>query len=185
MLPDMKQILVITTGGTIDKVYFDAKSDFEVGRSVVTDLLAEAHVHMDFRVLEVMRKDSLEIDDADRALIRQTILDELGGGADGDNHNHNHKHPRVIITHGTDTMTQTAQALAGLVAQLQATIVLTGALAPARFARSDATFNVGMAFATAQCAGPGVYIVMNGQVFDGLAVRKNRAENRFEGDALG
>jgi len=178
MLPDMKQILVITTGGTIDKVYFDAKSDFEVGRSVVTDLLADAHVHMDFRVVELMRKDSLEIDDADRALIRQTILDELGGNQNSGNQ------PRVIITHGTDTMTQTAQALAGLVAQLQATIVLTGALAPARFARSDATFNVGMAFATAQCAGPGVFIVMNGQVFDGLAVRKNRAENRFEGDAI-
>ena len=73
MLPDMKQILVITTGGTIDKVYFDAKSDFEVGKSVVTELLAEAHVHMDYRVVEVLRKDSLELDDSDRALIRQTL----------------------------------------------------------------------------------------------------------------
>ena len=178
MLPDMKQILVITTGGTIDKVYFDAKSDFEVGQSVVTELLAEAHVHMDYRVVEVLRKDSLELDDSDRALIRQTILQQVGPDPRPE------QQPRIIITHGTDTMTDTAAVLAGLVADLGATIVLTGALAPARFARSDATFNVGMAFATAQCAGPGVYIVMNGQVFDGLNVRKNRAENRFEGDMI-
>ena len=183
MLPDMKQILVITTGGTIDKVYFDAKSDFEVGKSVVTELLAEAHVHMDYRVVEVLRKDSLELDDSDRALIRQTILDQVGLDR-VDTDARFDTRPRVIITHGTDTMTDTAAVLAGLVVDLGATIVLTGALAPARFARSDATFNVGMAFATAQCAGPGVYIVMNGQVFDGLNVRKNRAENRFEGDTI-
>lgn len=181
MLPDMKQILVITTGGTIDKVYFDAKSDFEVGQSVVTELLAEAHVHMDYQVVEVMRKDSLDMNAADRALIRQAIYDELAGQKPSQSGLE--QPPRVIITHGTDTMTDTAAELAELVRELQATIVLTGALSPARFARSDATFNVGMAFATAQCAPAGVYIVMNGQVFDALTVRKNRAANRFENSA--
>ena len=76
-------------------------------------------------------------------------------------------------------MTDTAQAIAETVAARGATVVLTGALSPARFAHSDATFNVGMAFATAQSAQPGIYIVMNGQVFDGLAVRKDRAQNQF------
>jgi len=161
----MADILVITTGGTIDKVYFDAKSDFEVGQSVVEELLREAHVGIKYRILELMRKDSLDLDDADREAVRRTIEREAA--------------PRVVITHGTDTMTETAAAIAPTVTGLGATVVLTGALSPARFAHSDATFNVGMAFATAQSKPSGVYIVMNGQVFDGLAVRKDRAQNRF------
>lgn len=161
----MKEILVITTGGTIDKVYFDAKSDFEVGQSVVEELLREAHVGIGYRIMELMRKDSLELTDADRETIRAAI--ESSGAS------------RVVVTHGTDTMTDTATAIAATVAASGATVVLTGSLAPARFAHTDATFNVGMAFATAQVAKPGIYIVMNGQVFDGLAVRKDRAQNRF------
>ncbi len=165
MLPDMDEILVITTGGTIDKVYFDAKSDFEVGQSVVAELLREAHVGIRYRIMELLRKDSLELVDADREAVRAAI--ESSGAR------------RVVITHGTDTMTKTAAAIANTVAALDATVVLTGSLAPARFAHSDATFNVGMAFATVQSAPAGIYIVMNGQVFDGLAVRKDRAQNRF------
>jgi len=163
----MEGILVITTGGTIDKVYFDAKSDFEVGQSVVEELLREAHVGIDYKILGLMRKDSLDLDDADREEIRLAIESAPKASQ------------RVVITHGTDTMTDTAQAIAETVAARGATVVLTGALSPARFAHSDATFNVGMAFATAQSAQPGIYIVMNGQVFDGLAVRKDRAQNRF------
>ena len=82
----------------------------------------------------------------------------------------------MVITHGTDTMTDTAKALAGITGK---TIVLTGALSPARFAETDAPFNLGMAFAAAQVAPPGVYIAMSGQVFDGLRVRKDRAAGRF------
>ena len=163
----MAGILVITTGGTIDKVYFDAKSDFEVGQSVVEELLREAHVGIDFEIIGLMRKDSLDLDDADREQVRLAI------------ENAPKENQRVVITHGTDTMTDTAQAIAATVAARGATVVLTGALSPARFAHSDATFNVGMAFAVAQCAQPGIYIVMNGQVFDGLAVRKDRAQNQF------
>lgn len=153
---------MITTGGTIDKVYFDAKSDYEVGESVVGDLLEQAHVHVELEIVHLMRKDSLDITDQDRALIRDTVL---ASQCDS-----------VVVTHGTDTMTETAKALATIEGK---TIVLTGALAPGRFAQSDATFNVGMAIAAVQSLAAGVYIVMNGQVFNGLKVIKDRDQNRF------
>jgi L-asparaginase len=83
---------------------------------------------------------------------------------------------RVVVTHGTDTMTETARALAGLEAR---TVVLTGSLSPARFAQTDAVFNVGMAFVAVQTLPAGVYIVMNGQVFAADRVRKDREHNVF------
>ncbi len=156
-------LLIVTTGGTIDKVYFDAKSDFEVGHSVVAELLRDAHVTLPFEIVEAMRKDSLDLLDADRRAIHDIVA--------------GHDASSVVITHGTDTMTTTAAALHDLA--LTRTIVFTGALSPARFARSDATFNVGMAIATAQVAPPGCYLVMNGQVFDAAKVVKDRPNNRF------
>ena len=155
-------VLVITTGGTIDKVYFDAKSDYKVGESVVAELLQQAHVEHAFEIESLMRKDSLELDDDDRQLIFQRVVHA--------------PQQKVIVTHGTDTMTDTARVLGGIDNKI---IVLTGALAPARFAQSDATFNVGMAFAAVQSLKSGVYIVMNGQVFRGDDVRKDRDKNRF------
>jgi len=155
-------ILVVTTGGTIDKVYFDAKSEFEVGRSLVGDLLREAHVHVDYEIVEVLRKDSLDMTDADRALVRDAIAAR--------------PHARVVVTHGTDTMVETARVLESLT---QRTIVLTGALSPARFANTDAMFNVGLAFGAVQALPVGVYIAMNGQIFASGHVRKDRASNRF------
>ena len=158
-------IAVLTTGGTIDKVYFDARSEFAVGDSVVDELLREAHVDHPYRLQEVMRKDSLDITDEDRARIVSAA-----GSCD---------ERCIVITHGTDTMAATAEALDADDRLNAKTIVLTGALAPARFAKSDATFNVGMAFATAQLAPAGVYIVMNGQIFTAGAVRKDTANNVF------
>ncbi len=158
----MADVLILTTGGTIDKLYFDALSTYQIGESVVDRVLKTARVTLPYRVAEVMRKDSLEMTDDDRALIAR----QVEGAAE----------TRIIITHGTDTMTQTAQALAGITGK---TIVLVGALSPARFAESDASFNLGMAIATAQVAPAGVWIVMNGTVFDGLRVRKDRAANAF------
>ncbi len=155
-------VLILTTGGTIDKLYFDALSEYQIGDSVVERLLKTARVALPFRVEEVMRKDSLELTDADRATIAQAVADA--------------PEQRIVITHGTDTMTDTAQALAE---RTDKTVVLVGALAPARFAESDATFNLGMAFATAQVAGPGVWIAMNGTIFDGTKVRKDRSINSF------
>lgn len=155
-------VLVLTTGGTIDKLYFDALSAFQVGDSVVERLFRTARVSLPFRVVELMRKDSLELTDADRAAIRRAVADA--------------PEEQVVITHGTDTMTDTAAALAGVAGK---TVVLVGALAPARFAESDAAFNLGMALATVQVAGPGVWIAMNGTVFRGDRVRKDRELGGF------
>lgn len=155
-------ILVLTTGGTIDKAYFDALSEYQIVESGIPAVLEQARVALPVRVMELMRKDSLELTDVDRALIAAAVREA--------------PERRVVITHGTDTMTDTAKALADIAAK---TIVLTGALSPARFAETDAPFNLGMAFATAQVAAPGVWIAMSGQVFDGLKVRKDRAAGKF------
>ena len=155
-------ILVLTTGGTFDKQYFDALSEYRITDTIVSQMLDTGRVHHPVEVREVMRKDSLDLDDQDRALLVQQVL-----AADTD---------RIVIVHGTDTMTDTARVLAAAGGK---TIVLTGALTPARFAVSDAAFNLGMAFAVAQVAAPGIYITMNGTVFDALAVRKDRAKGAF------
>jgi L-asparaginase len=155
-------IVIITTGGTIDKVYFDASSDYEVGDSVVAELLHQAQVRQPFEVISLLRKDSLDLTDDDRRLIASTIDERTEA--------------KVVVTHGTDTMTQTAQMLLGLEGK---TIVLTGSLAPARFAQSDAVFNIGMAFAAVQTLASGVYIAMNGQVFAADSVRKDKGQNAF------
>lgn len=156
-------IVFLTTGGTIDKVYFDAMSRFEVGETVVGKILREGGVTFDFEVIPLMRKDSLEMGDADREAIRAAAAAR--------------QESRIIVTHGTDTMVETARALAGIEGK---TIVLTGALSPARFQASDAVFNIGMAVAAVQTCPPGVWIAMSGHVFACDQVRKNRDLNRFE-----
>jgi L-asparaginase len=155
-------ILVLTTGGTIDKQYFDASSKYTIVGTMMSRLLEIGRVLHPFEIEEVMRKDSLEMDDADRALIASRAAAASAS--------------RIVITHGTDTMTETARALAGITGK---TIVLVGALAPARFAETDAPFNLGMAFATVQVAQPGVYITMNGTVFEAGKVVKDREAGRF------
>lgn len=162
MLPADTPIALLTTGGTIDKIYFDALSDYQVGETVVARLLELGLVARPFRVEEVARKDSLELTEADRAAIRERVI------AAPERH--------LIITHGTDTMTETARALADVAGKV---IVLVGALAPARFGESDASFNLGMAFAAVQMAAPGVYIAMSGSVFAADRVVKDRAKGAF------
>lgn len=156
-------IRFITTGGTIDKIYFDALSQFEVGDSQIKHILSEGRVEFDYDVVSLLQKDSLDMSDADRQMLRDFIADDDAS--------------YYVVTHGTDTMPETAEALLHIEDK---TIVLTGALAPARFRTTDAVFNIGMAIATVQTAAPGVYIAMSGQVFEAGKVRKNRAENRFE-----
>ena len=156
-------IRFVTTGGTIDKVYFDELSQFEVGESVLEHILREALVQFDWAVVPLMKKDSLQIEDADRRVLRDYIANDDA--------------THYVITHGTDTMPETAEMLQSLKGR---TIVLTGALTPARFRTTDAVFNVGMACAAVQALEPGVYIAMSGQVFRAGEVRKNREENRFE-----
>jgi L-asparaginase len=159
----MDQLCVVTTGGTIDKVYFDDKSDYQVGEPQIGRILQELGVAFRFQVIPIIRKDSLQITDADRDLLRQTIAAQPAR--------------QVLVTHGTDTMVDTAKVLADIPDKV---IVLTGALNPARFRGSDAEFNVGTAVGAVQCLPPGVYIAMNGRVWDPARVRKNVAANRFE-----
>src|SRR5579859_4155336 len=118
-------LLVITTGGTIDKAYFDALSEYQVGESQVGRLLQAARVTRPYEIVELFRKDSLDLTDSDRELIAGHIQASRA--------------MRIVITHGTDTMTDTAAALENLADR---TIVLVGALAPARFSESDAAFNL-------------------------------------------
>ena len=157
-------ITIFTTGGTIDKVYFDAKSNYEVGEPLIGEILQEANVNFDFDVHTLFQKDSLDLTDADRFVIVQSVRECA------DQH--------IVITHGTDTMVDTAQAIEE--AETGKTVVLVGALNPARFRGSDAIFNIGFAMAAVQALDPGVYVAMNGQVFRPGSVRKNRAANQFE-----
>jgi len=158
-----ESIQVFACGGTIDKVYFDAKSDYQVGEPQVGDILRQAKVTFGFQLQSLLRKDSLDIDDDDRQMVRQAV--------------EQCQSKRVLITHGTDHMPDTARALLGVPGK---TIVLTGANSPALFVGSDAQFNIGCALGALQCLPEGVYIVMNGRVFPGERVKKNRQLARFD-----
>ena len=159
----MKKLQIFTTGGTIDKVYFDASSEFEVGEPTVEHILREAQVNFEFQVRSLMRKDSLEITDADRQIVREAVA------ACECEH--------ILITHGTDTMSLTAEALADIHGK---TIVLTGALSPARFRATDAVFNVGLAIGALHGSPNGTYLAMNGMIFRAGDVHKNKETKRFE-----
>lgn len=159
----ISKLHIITTGGTIDKIYFDDQSDYQIGAPQIGETLRAMKVAFEFEVEALMRRDSLHLTDADRQLIRDAVL------ASDARH--------VLITHGTDTMVETAQALLGIPGK---TIVITGALYPARFRDSDAVFNVGCAVGAVQTLDEGTWIVMNGKVWRPGEVRKNREENRFE-----
>ncbi len=159
----MEDLLIVTTGGTIDKVYFDAKSDYQVGEPQIGKILGDLGVAFRFHVIPLLRKDSLFVDDNDRALMRATIAAQ--------------DERCVLVTHGTDSMVETAKVLADIPGK---TIVLTGALNPARFEGSDAEFNIGCAVGAVQSLPPGAYIAMNGRIWSPEKVRKNVEANRFE-----
>ena len=156
-------IVIFTTGGTIDKVYFDRKSEFQVGSPQIAEVLTEANVTLDYQVVPLMRKDSLELTAEDRAAIRAAVEASPAH--------------RIVITHGTDTMVETARALLGIPDKV---VVLTGAMQPARFRTTAAVFNIACAITAVQLLPPGAYLAMNGRVFDPARTRKNVAENRFE-----
>jgi L-asparaginase len=158
-----QMIKIFSTGGTIDKIYFDAKSEFQVGEPLIDEIFHDAFVNVEYQVESLMRKDSLEMTGDDRGLIRRRIEETA------------HRH--IIVTHGTDTMVETGRALLDIPDK---TIVLVGAMQPARLRKSDAIFNIGFAVAAVQLLSVGVYIAMNGQVFDPRTTVKNVPENRFE-----
>jgi L-asparaginase len=157
------RIKIFAVGGTIDKVYFDRLSDYKVGEPGCSEILKDANVSFPYECESILRKDSLNMTDKDR----REVFDKVSAD------------PArcIVITHGTDTMIDTAQTLKAIPDK---TIVLTGAMQPARFKSSDAEFNIGTAVAAVQLLSPGVYIAMNGRIFDPDKVRKNRKLNRFE-----
>ncbi len=157
------EIKILTVGGTIDKIYFDAQSEFQVGEPQIGELLQEANVNFDYSVESLLRKDSLDMTDEDRQLVRAAVERQTTD--------------RILITHGTDTMAETARALVGVAGK---TVVLTGAMQPASLRISDAIFNIGFAIAALQQLDEGVYVAINGQVFDPRHVHKNREQQRFE-----
>lgn len=157
------RIKIFTTGGTIDKTYFDQKSAYQVGEPQASGVLERANVIVDYEVIPLMQKDSLDLDDSDREAMRKAIVAEPAD--------------RVIVTHGTDTMITTARYLQQIPDK---TIVLTGSMYPAQYRDSDAVFNLGCALIGAQILEPGVYIAMNGRIFDPRTSVKNVALNRFE-----
>ena len=154
---------IYTTGGTIDKIYFDAQSEFQIGEPQISRLLHEANVNFSYQVTSLLKKDSLEMDDADRALIREAV--------------HGCSEQHILITHGTDTMVQTAQAIGEL---QNKTVVLVGAMQPARIIASDAVYNIGFASAACQLLPAGVYIAMNGEIFRPDDVAKDRTTMSFK-----
>ena len=132
--------------------------------NLVPDILRDSNVTFDYDVVNLLRKDSLEMTEADRRLIRDAVC-----ASDV---------PRIVVTHGTDTMVETAAAIARGVESK--TIVLTGAMIPYAFGSSDGLFNLGSALSFAQALPSGVYIAMNGQSFAWDQVRKNPATGVFE-----
>lgn len=159
----MAKIMIFTTGGTIDKIYFDQKSEYEVGDPQAGGVLQRANVCFQYEVSSILRRDSLDLTDADRQIIRKAVAST-----------HENK---ILITHGTDTMINTADVLKDISGK---TIVLTGSMYPAQFRDSDAVFNLGCAVTAAQTLPSGVYIAMNGCIFDPASSRKNVKMNRFE-----
>jgi L-asparaginase len=160
----MEKLLVLTTGGTLDKVYFDALSEFQVGDAVAPHILTAMNVNFEFQHKEVCRKDSLELTDQDRQSLKSLI--EASDAK------------YVLITHGTDTMVESANYIGE---QSGKVIIFTGAMQPAAFTNTDAVFNIGTAVGAFSVAQPGSYIAMSGQVYPATNVYKNYQTKRFEG----
>jgi len=160
---DTELIKFFSVGGTIDKVYFDQKSEYQVGEPKIGEILAEANVTVQFESESVLRKDSLDMNDEDRGIVCERIRKDTAR--------------RIVVTHGTDTMIETAKRLEEITGKV---IVLTGSMTPANFKSTDADFNIGCAVAAVQSLPDGVYIAMNGRIFTPRSVWKNVAMNRFE-----
>ena len=156
-------IKIFTTGGSIDKGYSTKESSFVVGEPHIGPILQEANVAVAYEVESLLKKDSLEITDEDRQAIFHKIEAD--------------PHRQIILTHGTDTMVETAMLLRAVGGKV---IVLTGAMQPTAFKQTDAAFNVGCAIIAVQTLPDGIYVVMNGRVFDPRRARKNLELDRFE-----
>lgn len=160
-------IALLICGGTLDKDYAPISGELTFSQTHLPEILNQANSLLAIRQQVVMLKDSLEMDAADRDMLHQACI--------------NSSEQKIVITHGTDTMTLSAQRLLQDMTQLaNKTIVFTGAMRPFRLGDSDASFNLGCALMAAQTAPAGVWITMHGQLFNANAVHKNRAIGQFE-----
>ena len=157
-------IRILVTGGTFDKEYNERTGQLFFQDTNVAEMLRLGRSRLDVSIRTIMMVDSLEMTEADRDLIVQNCVQS--------------DEARIVITHGTDTMTDTAAAIAGAVSGK--TVVLTGAMIPYAFGSSDGLFNLGSALSFVQVLPPGVYIAMNGKCFPWDRVRKNRERAEFE-----
>jgi L-asparaginase len=162
----MSSIGIFVTGGTFDKEYNELTGSLFFKDTHLPEMLRLGRSRVDVSVRTLMMIDSLEMTTADRA----RIVDECGRAAEA----------RILVTHGTDTMVDTAAALAAAGAVAGKTIVLTGAMIPYAFGSSDGLFNLGSALSFVQALPAGVYIAMNGRCFEWDRVRKNRDTGTFE-----
>ena len=160
----MSAIRVLVTGGTFDKEYDELTGRLFFQDTHVPEMLRLGRCRLDVAVRTVMMVDSLEMTDADR----ETVLENCRRSPED----------RIVVTHGTDTMVETARVLAS--AGLPKTIVLTGAMVPYAFGSSDGLFNLGSALSFAQVLPAGVYVAMNGRVFAWDRVKKNKSLGVFE-----
>ena len=157
------KVKIFTSGGSIDKGYSTRESAFVVQEPQVGDVLSDANVDIEFEIESLSKKDSLDLTDEDRELILEKV--------NGESCRH------ILITHGTDTMPQTAKLLGDIQDKV---IVLTGSMQPASFKKTDAHFNIGFAIACLQTLPPGIYLVMNGRIFDPDNVVKNMDMNIYK-----
>jgi L-asparaginase len=159
-------IRILVTGGTFDKQYDEVSARLVFKESQVGEMLRLGRCRAEVNLRTIMMVDSLDMSDADRQAIVQNCrqCDET----------------RIVITHGTDTMVETATALATATGVAGKTIVLTGAMIPYAFGSSDGMFNLGSALSFVQVLPPGVYVAMNGRCFPWNEVRKNRQTGVFE-----
>jgi len=157
-------IKLLLTGGTIDKHYNESNGELDFTKTHMPELLKLGRNHADIEIEQALFKDSLGMTDSDRQVILEACR--------------NSPQDKILITHGTDTIVETATVLGK--ESLDKTIVLVGAMIPFVFKHSDAVFNMGFALGAVQCLPQGVYVAMNGKIFNWDAVIKNREEGIFE-----
>jgi L-asparaginase len=162
----MDRIRIFVTGGTFDKQYNELTGRLAFNETHVPEMLRRGRCRLDVSIETLMMIDSLDMTDADRAVIAQACRRSA------------ERH--IVVTHGTDTMVETSRALASGLEPLDKTIVLTGAMIPFAFGSSDGLFNLGSALSFAQVLPPGVYVAMNGRSFQWDCVRKNVKTGIFE-----
>jgi L-asparaginase len=166
-------IRLFVTGGTFDKTYDEIAGRLSFGDSHVAEMLRLGRSRVDVSIRTLMMVDSLDMTEADREVIVRNCVQCA--------------EDRIVITHGTDTIVETAAAIAAGLGGSERqdppyskTVVLTGAMIPYAFGSSDGMFNLGSALSFAQVLAPGVYVAMNGQHFAWNGVRKNRQTGVFE-----